>query len=154
MLRVSNNMITWRNPSYFKGISATKVHDELSSLENVTPKAIVEKARDENTELHACFEWDDSIAAQKHREQQARIMLSQLIVVRNKADKKNVTPVRLYVNIKKHSQTYEPISVVVKDKDKYEQMLNRARLELVAFTNKYNTLAEFKELIETIKKYI
>ena len=129
-------MITWRNPSYFKGISATKINDELNTLEKVTPKAVVEKARDENTELHQVFEWDDTIAAQKHREQQARIMLSQLIVVRDKADKKSTTPVRLYVNIKKHSQTYEPITVVVKDKDKYE------------------SLAEFKELIETIKKYI
>lgn len=147
-------MITWRNPSYFKGISATKVHDELKTLETITPASIVEKARDESTELHQVFEWDDTIAAQKHREQQARVMLSNLVVVRKEADKKEATPVRLFVNVTKRTNTYTPIQVVVADPDKYESMLRRAKLELIAFTKKYESLAEFKELIELIKKYI
>lgn len=147
-------MITWRNPSYFKGISATKINDELNTLEKVTPKAVVEKARDENTELHACFEWDDTIAAQKHREQQARVMLSNLVVVRKEADKKKATPVRLFVNVTKRTNTYTPIQVVVADPDKYERMLRRAKLELAAFTRKYEMLVELSELLEIIKEYI
>lgn len=147
-------MITWRNPSYFKGISATKVNDELKTLETVTPASIVEKARDENTELHQVFEWDDTIAAQKHREQQARVMLSNLVVVRKEADKKEATPVRLFVNVTKRTNTYTPIQVVVADPDKYERMLRRAKLELAAFTRKYEMLAELSELLEIIKEYI
>ena len=147
-------MITWRNPSYYKGISATKVNDELKTLETVTPASIVEKARDENTELHQVFEWDDTIAAQKHREQQARVMLSNLVVVRNEADKKEATPVRLFVNVTKRTNTYTPIQVVVADPDKYERMLRRAKLELAAFTRKYEMLAELSELLEIIKEYI
>ena len=147
-------MITWRNPSYYKGISATKVNDELKTLETVTPASIVEKARDENTELHQVFEWDDTIAAQKHREQQARVMLSNLVVVRNEAYNKEATPVRLFVNVTKRTNTYTPIQVVVADPDKYERMLRRAKLELAAFTRKYETLAELSELLEIIKEYI
>lgn len=147
-------MITWRNPSYYKGISATKVNDELKTLETVTPASIVEKARDENTELHQVFEWDDTIAAQKHREQQARVMLSNLVVVRKEADKKKATPVRLFVNVTKRTNTYTPIQVVVADPDKYERMLRRAKLELAAFTRKYEMLVELSELLEIIKEYI
>lgn len=145
--------ITWKNPGYYKGVSAKKVNDELNSLESVTPASIVEKARDENTELHSCFEWDDSIAAQKHREQQARMILVNLVVVHEDPKKKEKTNVRLFVN-NVRGQEYKPISFVVKNRSEYELLLERARKELIAFTKKYNSLSEYKELCEYITNFI
>ncbi|MEE4236521.1 MAG: hypothetical protein V2I51_07335 [Anderseniella sp.] len=41
----------------------------------ITPSAIVEAARDEDSALHAYFEWDDSTAAEQYRLMQARELL-------------------------------------------------------------------------------
>jgi len=41
----------------------------------ITPKMIVEAARDESSLLHDYFEWDDTVAAEKYREMQARTLL-------------------------------------------------------------------------------
>lgn len=51
----------------------------LQTLEDaegrITPALIVEVARDPESPLHQCFEWDDSIAAERHRLDQARRLL-------------------------------------------------------------------------------
>lgn len=72
-------MITWKTLQ-FKA-DAEKVYQELQSIgETYTPAQIVEFARNENTELHKCFQWDDSIAAESWRKQQARMIVCSLAV--------------------------------------------------------------------------
>ena len=45
---------------------ANKVYEEIQSLgEKCSKEDIVNKARDEHTELHQCFEWDDTRAAEQ-----------------------------------------------------------------------------------------
>jgi len=44
----------------------------------LTPSAVVDEARPEDSPLHAAFEWDDSIAAEKYRLEQARRLLRQV----------------------------------------------------------------------------
>lgn len=41
----------------------------------ITPRALVDAARDPDSPLHSFFEWDDSEAAEKYREMQARTLL-------------------------------------------------------------------------------
>ena len=59
----------WRIKGIYKA-DAQKVADEIGD-KKVTPQEILEKARDETSELHKCFEWDDSVAAERYRLQQA-----------------------------------------------------------------------------------
>src|SRR5262245_29148308 len=49
----------------------------------VTPKLVLDAARDEGHPLHDFFEWDDSIAGDKYRLEQAMrmIMASKMVVV-------------------------------------------------------------------------
>ena len=73
-------MIIWKFDKF--NADARKVYDELQSIGNTyTPEQIVDFARDENTELHKCFQWDDSIAAESWRKQQARQIVQSLVVV-------------------------------------------------------------------------
>ena len=55
---------------------------EIKALEDrrgrLTPEQVVEAARDENSALHDCFEWDDSTAAEKYRIEQARDLLKRV----------------------------------------------------------------------------
>ena len=71
-------MIVWRFSDMYKA-DAEKVSKEIESIQNATPKNILEFARSENTELHKCFEWDDTKAAEKYRLQQARQIVCNLI---------------------------------------------------------------------------
>jgi len=41
----------------------------------ITPRMIVDAARDENSPLHDYFEWNDDVAAERYREMQARTLL-------------------------------------------------------------------------------
>ena len=52
---------------------AQLVSNEIMSIgDTATPAQIVDMARDSSTELHKCFEWNDTVAAEKYRLEQAR----------------------------------------------------------------------------------
>ena len=139
---------TWKF-GYFKGVDANKVGDEIDSIgEEVTPEQIVEKARDENTELHKCFEWDDRIASEKYRVIQARTVV-RMLVIKEEEPVTERPPIRVYY--KTHStEGYKPIKIIMQKKDEYEAMLERAWAELRAFKAKYSMLAELEEIFNLI----
>lgn len=61
----------------------------------VTPKTLLERARPKTSPIHKLFEWDDSVAAEKHRVEQARRLIASVtITVVNVAH-----PVRQYHSV-------------------------------------------------------
>lgn len=57
------------------------VYDEVSTLgESCKPQEVVDLAKNPNTELHKCFDWNDEIAANKWRLHTARNILLSLKV--------------------------------------------------------------------------
>jgi hypothetical protein len=59
-----------------KRVIAAIAELELRSPGNeITPRALWESAREESHPLHDEFEWDDSVAAAAHRDEQARRLL-------------------------------------------------------------------------------
>lgn len=140
---------TWRSgPCVFKA-DAQKVADEISSIGlSVKPEEIVDKARDESTELHKCFEWDDTKAAEKYRVYQARQIVCHLIVkeVNNEPQKQEV---RFFY--KTDSQEgYKPVSYIMRNEDEYQKLLDQALSELKAFEKKYSALKELDGLFDVI----
>lgn len=47
----------------------------------LTPQAVVDAARCRSHPLHSCFEWDDKIAGEKYRLEQARALIRSVRVV-------------------------------------------------------------------------
>lgn len=125
-------------------MDANKVGKELESLgDNITASGVVALARKKKSEMHDYFEWDDSIAGEKYREEQARKLI-QLIEVTFTKDEKDIKPVRAYVNVKRCSG-YSPIEDVVQDVDAYQMLLDRAYEDLRIIKNKYAELQEIQE---------
>ena len=58
---------------------------------NLEPKAVVDRARDPKNILHDSFEWDDSIAGEKYRIEQARALITTIYVTVSSPDGDNVT---------------------------------------------------------------
>lgn len=140
---------TWRPGFGLFQADAQKVADEISSIgDEITPAQILEKARDSSTELHKCFEWDDSKAAEKYRLSQARQVVHHLII-KDVEDKGEENPVRVFHQTE-NGGGYKPFSVIVKNPTEYEKLLAQARNELRAFKRKYHTLSELEEILALI----
>lgn len=140
---------TWR-PGYqpFKA-DAQKVADELRAIgDEVTPQQIVDRARDDSTELHKCFEWDNDKAADKYRLYQARQVMIHL-VIKESVDKPDSVPVRVFHKTAE-KEGYKPLEMVVRNEDEYTQLLARAWAELKAFKVKYQALSELSEIFALI----
>lgn len=136
--------VKWKVDGIFKA-DANECCREISSLEQITPKAILDFARDENSELHKCFEWDNDSAAEKYRTIQAGNVIRMLYIVPKNAD---APPVRV---LSRTSDTvYQPTRTFVKNQNEYEDLLKRALSELESFRLKYKTLSELEQVFEQI----
>ena len=125
---------------------AQKVTDEILSIgEEATPDQIVEKAKDENSELHKCFTWDDTEAAVKWRMHQARHIVGCLIIKRETVEE-NEPEIRVFHKIE-GGTGYKPIQRIFTKADEYQRLLQTALAELEAFRRKYKNLQELDWLI-------
>ena len=121
----------------------------------LTPKELVEAARDVNSPLHNEFEWNDGIAAQKYREWQARYIISSIeLTIINVASEptevelfvadKNEEPaaygVKFYHSLDSDGTGYENVFVVSEDEEKRKKLLENCKKDIAAFREKYNTL--------------
>lgn len=138
----------WKVKGLYKA-DAQKVADEILTLgDSVEPSAVVEKAKDENTELHKCFEWRDDVAAEKYRLHQARHLMCNLVI--EKVEEQQVQePIRLMFKTTA-DEGYKPISLIMQEPDEYKALLNRAYRELAQFKQKYKMLKELKDIFDMI----
>lgn len=136
----------WRVKGIYKA-DAQKVADEIGN-DKITPQEMIEKARDEQSELHKCFEWNDTVAAEKYRLQQARTVLSMLVF---KPKKEKEQPVRIF-SLTTEKSTYRPTVCFLKQEEEYQTLLKRAIRELQSFKEKYKTISELEGVFEEIEK--
>lgn len=137
--------VTWRIQGYYKA-DAQKVAEEIG-FGKFTPMEVLEKAKDETTELHKCFEWNDSIAAEKYRLEQAKNIIRMLVYEK---ETKEQAVVRYYAKTEtKH--VYQPTKQFLVQEDEYQGLLRRALAELEAFKNKYHTLTELESIFEALE---
>ena len=152
-------LIAMWEPGYefkFHGADAQKVYEEIKSIgPSATPEQIVDKGRDKKTELHRCFTWDDAEAAEKWRKEEARAITHHLRIRKEDQEEVKTMP-RIFVKTAE-SEGYRSIEFVVKNDDEYQQLLQRALGELIAFKKKYSILSdreELRNLIEAVETLI
>lgn len=144
-------IVAWKLNGIFKA-DAQLVAQEIDDIgDKFTCQQIVDKARDSSTELHKCFEWNDSVAAEKYRLKQAQQVVAHLVIVRNNDNNEpEKTNIRMIVNDGQGNNTYTPIRLVVRKQDEYERLLERAKEELRAFKKKYASISELEEILSLI----
>ena len=137
--------VEWKQtPTSFHKANAQKCHDEIG--DNPTPEMVLEIAKNPDTELHKCFEWEDSVAAHKWRLHQARQIIQSFVI---KGTENTPTPVRAY-QISTEPQVYKPSITFVQNKDEYVALLSRAKGELKAIRNRYKQLTELETIFKEI----
>lgn len=137
---------------------------ELKAIESdlglITPKEVVRRAKGTKSPLHPFFEWDDSKAAGKYREVQARQLIC-AVYVRN-AEKEDAENVRAFVNIKAESvsdggpqlQGYISAGTMLANPSLQEQVLAYARNQLVGWRLRFGHLEAFLGIAREIDKVI
>ena len=135
----------WKIKGVFKA-DAQKVAEEIGDRK-ITPKELLEKARDEKSELHKCIEWDDGVAAEKYRLIQAQNILRMLVY---ESKDEETPPVRIF-SLTTEQSTYQPTRLFLQQEDEYIALLKRAKAELQAFKQKYKALSELETIFNEIE---
>jgi hypothetical protein len=144
----------WSATSY--EADANKVGKELERIERkeeLTRESVSKFAKNKKSELHKCFEWDDSIAGEKYRLYQASNILTSISIVYEEEPKRTT---RMYVSIKnaENQREYKNIVSVLENDEEYQQLLDKAERDFVSYKDKYQNMIQLNDLKNIIFKNI
>jgi len=124
------------------------------------PQSVVDFARDENTELHSKFEWDDTVAGESYRVWQARKVIRALVTI---IPQKNSEPyeVQTYVSMsadryqgeekRENVGGYRCMVDVLSTPDLRSTLLEEALAEFEVWERKYQMISELVEIFTAAK---
>lgn len=126
---------------------AGEVCERLERKGELIAANLVDVSRPENAPLHSEFEWNDSYAAEKYREGQARLIIRSIVTAVEVENQSEVT-VRAFLNVEVEDAEYHGIGSILSSEDLHAKMLRTAKQELRAFQKKYETLMELQPVFE------
>ena len=131
---------------------AGEVCSKLEREGRLTGKDLVEVSRPTDAPLHGEFLWDDTLAAEKYRESQARDIISHISIV---SEAVSAEPVRAFLNVYESSSQYDSINAIIRDENKCKALYMRAIRELTSIQNRYNmikSIANIETVIDEVRK--
>lgn len=143
--------VSWVKGSCFKAKAeiAKEVMDELAAQGRLSPAELVEVSRPKDAPLHQdFFSLTDKQAAQKFREERARIMIASIVITPESEE--SLQPVRAFFNIERGTHEYIPTEIIMSDEAKKSRLLDVAMRELAAFKAKYANLTTLAGVMSAI----
>lgn len=141
----------WKVPGIMP-VDAQTAGNELQRIYErdgvIEPGTVVLESESPSAPLHSCFEWDNEKAAHKYRITQAQGIIRAIVSV-NETEKSQET--RAFVSVERE---YHPVSVVIRNPEKRDILLQNALNELHWFEKKYNSLCELSGVFSAIKEVI
>ena len=154
--------ITWKAGAQFP-VEAAVAADTIRELQKtlgkdfITAKELLDASRDEEAPLHSCFEWDDSIAAEKYRKGQALHIINSLEITLVKTEDHPAQKTRLYLNVQpvapKRQGEFVSYNVVFSNETYRKQVLSNALIELRSFQRKYSCYNELASVFKSIDDF-
>lgn len=142
--------IEWKMAGLFNA-DAERCYNEIQEIgDSYTPDDILEKAKDETTELHKCFEWDDTIAAHKWRKHTARMICNNIVLTVVKSEAQPARKFRLIQNVRE-GDGYESSIRIYSNPDKMKALYERMVADSRRFVERYESLPEASEIITAMK---
>lgn len=124
------------------------IYDEEGRL---TPAAVVERARPQDSPLHGQFEWDDAAAAHRHRLDRARHLIRS-VKIRYQAPTGELRETRQWVNMRTAAtpSTYLSVTDVAQDDLASRVVLAEAERKFRELMRAYKDLAGFMEMARRV----
>jgi hypothetical protein len=144
---------------------AERYGPELAALEEenkiLTPQFVVNAARKKKSPLNDWFTWDDSIAAEKHRQQEARYMMNFINVKVVKPDGAE-DEIRYLHNVRitepdsdiEGMRGYVSAPRVFSNEDHAKQVCDNALRSLRAFARKYGQYSDLSPRLGQAFEYV
>lgn len=123
------------------GKELERIREKYGVLE---PSDVVIESIPEDAPLHCVFNWDDTSAAFKWRQEQAKSLIRHIkvVIVNNKVE----VAVRAYVNVKpdinKDKRVYMPTMDAIHSDDAYRDLLEQSKDDMNSFIEKYSQIQE------------
>lgn len=130
---------------------AHKVALELESIgynnntDEFNTQEMVDFARNNpNSEMYNLFEWNDAIAAEQYRNQQARNILRflKITVINEETKTKEPTLTRYFISTGKQDGTYKKTEVVFHSPTDADKVLENMRRDAENFINRYKIYSD------------
>lgn len=141
----------WKEGSHIH-IDAQATGEEMERMRTthngrLEAKDVLAAARRPASPLHPHFEWDDSIAAEKYRVDQAGHLIRCITVELPEAK----APTRAFVSVRRDSdRSYTSVQHALSDDDLRQQVIEAAWAELEAWRKRHAELIEFANLFAVI----
>jgi hypothetical protein len=134
------------------------IEDIRQQRGTISPAAVVEAARDQQSVLHPYFEWNDGTAANKYREQQAAHLLRSIVTVRTTGVELS-SPARAFVSVRAAAEesedespgTYTSLAEAMRVVTYRHQLMRDALRDLDAYRIKYQLLADIAGWAEALE---
>lgn len=122
------------------------IYDQRGEL---TPRLVVDEARDESHPLHPRFEWDDSVAGERYREVQAQQLIRSVRLTTRRSDGKTPdTSIRAFQSVRREDgYSYVPSEDVAADPMLTQIVLMDMKREWKSLQKRYGHFAEFVEMV-------
>lgn len=118
--------------------------EALRTSSGLTADTVLAAARPADSLIHPYFEWDDTIAAEKHRREQAGQLIRSITV--KVSEQEPTEQVRAWAAIGSKEARYVNTIEAMSQPDLRRQLLEAALKELAVFQAKYQHLYELSEL--------
>lgn len=147
----------WKLPGLYN-VPAQKVGmmlDELSrNASGLTPQSLIDANRAEGTLLHDVFEWRDDVAADKYRQEQARAIIRNIVIVEQTTDEEERAPVRGYVSAPGGESRYVTMQSALTEEKFRAKLLEDAKRDAKLFTAKYRRLNELASVTDAMERFL
>lgn len=141
----------WRHHHGVSAEIAGKVMEDIIERDGeLTKESFLEESRPEDAPTHKCFEWDDSVAAEKYRLYQSRQCINDMVITIIKDEETKKMPAMLNVSVRKESASYQPVDKALSIEESRKAVLLNALKELESFKRKYETLTELAKVFAEI----
>jgi hypothetical protein len=116
----------------------------------LTPRDVLDDAKNNNSPLHSFFEWDDGEAAEQYRLQQARGLIRSVVAIYTQPDQPAMR-VRAYVHVPEAGAPhYRDTQSAMSQEKTRDLVLQRAWRELSAWRARYKDLKQLADLFSCI----
>lgn len=136
---------------------AQKIGEALERIASVsggslTPTSVVEAAKNQRNPLHKHFEWDDSIAAQSWRIEQARSIIQCIHAMDDDAESGRA---RAFISVTtKDGTAYHTLGAIKESVDLQAQVLKQAERDLEAFEKRYKSIQDICAIVKSAREAI
>lgn len=114
------------------------------------PEEVVDAARPPQSVLHGAFIWDDSIAGERYRIEQARALLRVRVRYETSHGESHVIPAFTSLNRDRFTGGYRDTRAVLDNAELRREMLATAKRELRSLAARYRRFVELAKVLDAI----